>query len=148
MSFSDLITNLQTELASVLGAGWSQLPNPYAIERNHSGMRRQGYGITVGDSVLGPSEYNSITDRHVISIVLTRELLMPDNHATNMVTTVNTLKADAENLQRSLDGKAETLGVEQFNYASTTGITFGGEEREQWVSLAVSFIASIRQELT
>jgi hypothetical protein len=148
MSFSTLIAALRTQVPIVLGGTRSELPNPYDVERNHSGMRRDSWGITVGDSALGLAEFNSIVDRHIISVVLARELVMTDNHPTAMVTAVNALKADAELLQRSLDGKTSLLGVEQFTYASTSGISFGGEEREQWVSLAVTFVASIRQVLT
>jgi hypothetical protein len=152
VKFETVFDALRTKVAALTGfSGKIELPNPYDQGLNPEPMLRDGWGLTVGGSGLGPTEYNSIVDRHEFGIVLTREVLSTQNDSAPLIAAIKAIKADATLLQRSLDGG--TLlnlpnDLEQFAYSSTSPIRFGEGERHKWVTITVTFLASIRETLT
>ncbi len=152
VKFETVLDAIRTKVPQLTGFSTkTELPNPYDQGLNPEPMLRDGWGLTVGGSALGPSEYNSVVDRHEFGLVLTREVVSTQNDSAPLITAIKAIKADATTLQRRLDGGA-TLALpndlEQFAYSSTSPIQFGEGERHKWVTITVTFLASIRETLT
>lgn len=127
-----------------------ELPNPYILAANPQGMLKDGWGITIGSSSVGPSEFGSTTDLHVINIVLTRELLTTENNAAPTIAAVKALKSDAQTLMTYLergDSFATSATLERFSYSSTSPITFSEGQTYRYLSMTLTFLAGIREDL-
>jgi len=151
-NFSTVLDALRTKVPLITGfTTKKELPNPYSPEDNPKGILRNGWGLTVGLSGSGPAEFNSVVDQHSLGLVLTREWVATENNPDSVHTVIKLLKDDASLLQRELE-RGDLLNVaaalENLTYVSTSEVAFGEGDRERWVYLTVSFIASIREELT
>ncbi len=147
-NYDTFIDSLRTVVAGLTGfTAKTELPNPYVVEANPEGMLRDGWGLRVGASAVGTAEFNSTVDVHEIGLVLTREAPSTDSNPAPLLAAVKGLKSDAETLCQYLERGDDLSAVENYTYLSTSPVVFGEGERNRWVTITVTFNASIRSNL-
>lgn len=149
-NFSSMYTSLRTLIPTLLTPTPSELANPYSLDLCSEPTRRNGWGITIGQASANQDEFNSFVDNHSISIVLVRELLKKENDPGPLVSVTESLKNDVATLQSKLETglRFNLPAVEQFTYVNSTPITRGSNERQQWLTITITFSASVRELLT
>ncbi len=150
--FSTVIDAVRTRVALLTGfAAKTELPNPYSLGDNIEGSLRDGWAVAVGQAGPGATEFGSLVDVHEIVVILTREVVSTANDPTAIVTAIKLLKDDAKTLQTSLEGGGVLNlpnDLENFSYSGTSSVEFGDEgDRNKWVTISLSFLASIREDL-
>lgn len=142
MSLSSIITSLKSEVASVLGAEWSELNYVYELEDNNFRNASNGYGVgvTSGNSVTGTTK--AITLDFGFFVVLTKTFVNRQSDANEREVLSDILDAfDLINknvFQKKLNN-SNILVVQDISYESPERVEKGT------IAIRVNFTIKTRQ---
>lgn len=146
MKISGAIDALYTLIGTTLSSR-SEMSNPYLRDSEGNYHRlKSGWGVTVNGSSRVEVEFNCVTTRYDVSVVLT-DALRGQGGATSTKTAVKSLHDDASALIVALENN--TLGGNAFQliHDGLSSITVQGDGTERWLELSVDLEFNISEAL-
>lgn len=146
MSVASILTDLTTEIGTLLGANWSELDYIYDLEKNNwkNSDKRYGVGVRGGSSVSGTNK--AITVDQEFFVVLTetfRNKHDDGNERTVLSDIYNQFDTIKNNIfQSKINNSSSVLVVSELSYEEPTN------PDEGIVSVTMNFIVKYRNQTT
>lgn len=143
MSVSSILTSLKSQVATTLGASWSELNYVYDLEKNTASNNESKYGIGVlnGSSVAGTTR--SVTVDFNFFVVLTKYIInrsSDENERTALSTIYDKFEDINKNVFQKKLSNANVLLVSDLNYDSPELIG------DNTISVKVNFTIKYRNQ--
>lgn len=119
-----------------------RIPNALVIEENPEQLLRDGYGLKVDAEAPAESEFCNFSRNRIFTILLSKEVIKTDIQTTQMDTASKALLEDVYTLQKDFMNPDQITieeSIEQIEMAGTSAITPFVGDRENFISVEVSF---------
>lgn len=147
MNVSTVYDAILTRMASLFPSK-TRIPNAYSEEDNHEHLLRDGYGLRYDGESLVQGQFNTISNEHLFTIILTRELIRVDPDTAEFDIIVKGLLDDMSTIRKDfyeVDGLG-TVSAEMITPNASTAITQVFGQKNNFFKIETTFNIKINEE--